>query len=57
MNALEGQQDWRKRPRKLQKNDSSDEDERGAHCEKNARCGHTREKTKKADKPREDRWV
>ena len=28
-----------------------EENERGAHSEKNARCGHTREKKKRAAKP------
>ena len=28
------------------------EDERGAHSEKNARCGHTRERRKRAAKPK-----
>ena len=35
-----------------------DEDERGgAHSEKNARCGHNREKKKRAVKPKVDRCV
>ena len=29
-----------------------EENERGAHSEKNARCGHTREKKKRATKPK-----
>ena len=40
MNTIEGQQEWRKRPRKLQKTNEvvrpCDEDEKGAHSEKNA---------------------
>ena len=34
-----------------------EENERGAHSEKNARCGHTREKKKRAAKPKMDRCV
>ena len=48
---------WRKRPRKLQKKATEvkrpcEENERGAHSEKKARCGHTREKKKRAAKPK-----
>ena len=46
MNTLEGQQEWCKRPRKLQKMAvvwPCDENERGARRGKNARCGHARE--------------
>ena len=32
-----------------------EENERGAHSEKNARCGHTREKKARAAKPRMER--
>ena len=34
-----------------------DEHERGAHSEKNARCGHSREKKKRAAKPKVARCV
>ena len=34
-----------------------EENERGAHSEKNARCGHTREKKKRAPKPMMERCV
>ena len=34
-----------------------DEDERGAHSEKNARCGHTREKKKRVAKPKVERCL
>ena len=34
-----------------------DEDGSGAHSEKNARCGHTREKKKRAAKPKLERCV
>ena len=47
MNTLEGQQEWCK---------PCEENERGA-CEKNDRCGHTREKKKRAAKPRMERCV
>ena len=33
------------------------ENERGAHSEKNARCRHTREKKKRAAKPKMERCV
>ena len=49
VNTLEGQE-WCKRPRKLQKTTElvwpCVKDERGAFSEKNARCGHTRERKK-----------
>ena len=32
-----------------------EENERGAHSEKNAKCGHTREKKKRAAKPKGER--
>ena len=32
-----------------------DDDERGAHSEKNARCGNTREKKKRVAKPKMER--
>ena len=62
MNTLEGQYEWCKRPRKLQKTTEvvrpCEENERGAHSENNARCGHTREKRKKrAAKPKMGRCV
>ena len=48
MNTFEGQQEWRKRTRKSQKKTEvvrqCDEYERGEHCEKNDRCGHTRKR-------------
>ena len=34
-----------------------EENERGAHSEKNARCGHTREKKKRAAKPKMERCL
>ena len=34
-----------------------DENERGAHSEKNARCGHTREKKKRAAEPKVEKFV
>ena len=34
-----------------------EENERGAHSEKNARCGHTREKKKRVDKAKMERCV
>ena len=34
-----------------------EENERGAHSEKNARCRHTREKKKRAAKPKMERCV
>ena len=34
-----------------------EENERGAHSEKNAGCGHTREKKKRAAKPKMERCV
>ena len=47
MNISEGQQEWLKRPIQLQKTTEvvrpCEENERGAHCEKNDRCGYTRE--------------
>ena len=56
MNTLEGQQEWCKRPRKFQKTTEvvrpCEKNERGAHREKNVRCGHTREKKKRAVKPK-----
>ena len=55
MNTLEGQQEWYNRPRKSQKPTevvrACEENERGAHSEKNARCGHTGEKKKRTAKP------
>ena len=54
MNTLEGQQEWCKLTRKSLKTTvvvrPCEENERGAHSEKNARCGHTREKKKRAAK-------
>ena len=58
MNTLEGQQEWCKRPRKFQSNDWN-----GTamweewKSEKNARCGHTREKKKRVAKPKIERCV
>ena len=50
-----------KRPRKLQKNNIvvrlCEENERGAHCQKNARCGNTREKKTRAAKPNVERCL
>ena len=61
MNTFEGQQEWCKRQRKLQKTTEvvrpCEENERGAHSEKNARCRHTREKKKRAAKPKMERCV
>ena len=34
-----------------------EENERGAHSEKNTRCGHTRDKKKRAAKPKMERCV
>ena len=55
MNTLERQQEWC-----VQENDRKttevvrpcEENEGGAHSEKNAICGHTREKKKRAAKPK-----
>ena len=62
MNTLEGQQEWCKCPRKLPKKTtevvrSCEENERGAHSEKNATCGHAREKKKRVAKPKMERSV
>ena len=55
MNTLEGQQEWCKRPRTLQKNDSrGEENERGARSEKNARCGYTMEEKTRKDACKRD---
>ena len=52
MNTLEGQQEWCKRPRNYRKTTEvvrpCEENERGAHSEKNVRCGHTGEKKRMA---------
>ena len=54
MDTLEGQQ-WCKRPRKLQKMTQlvqpCDEAKRGAHSEKNARCGRTTVPGKRRRRP------
>ena len=55
MNTLEGQQEWCKHPM-TEVIRPCDEVERGAHSETNARCGHTREKKKRAAKPTMERW-
>ena len=59
MNNLEGQQECCKHPNKYRKTTQvvrpCDEDERGAHSEKNARCGNTRQKKKRAAKPKMER--
>ena len=34
-----------------------EENERGAHSEKNVRCGHIREKKNRADKPKMERCM
>ena len=61
MNTSEGQQEWCKRQEHYRKTTevvrSCEENERGAHSEKNARCGHTREKKKRAAKHKVDRCV
>ena len=61
MNTLEGQQERCKRPRKLQKKTEvvwpCEENERGARSEDNARCGHTREKNKRAAKHKMERCM
>ena len=61
MNTLEGHQEWCKRPRKLQKTTEvvrpCEETERGAHSEKNARCGHTGGKKKRMAKPTMERCM
>ena len=61
MNTLEGQQECCKRPRKLQKTTEvvrpCEENERGAHSEKNVRCGHSREKKKRPAKPTMERCM
>ena len=59
MNTLEGQQEWRKLTRKSLKTTvvvrPCEENERGAHSEKNVRCGHTRETKKRAAKLKMER--
>ena len=61
MNTLEGQQEWCKRPRKLQKTTEVvrtwEENERGAHREKNVRCRHTGGKKKRTAKPTMERCI
>ena len=61
MNTLKAQQQWCKRPRKLRKPTevvrACEEKKRGAYSEKNARCGHTREKKKREAKPKVERCV
>ena len=47
MNTLEGQQEWCKRRKKMTEVvRPCEENERAAHSEKNARCGHARENEK-----------
>ena len=59
--ALEEQQEWCKYPRKLRKTTEvvrpCEENETGAHSEKNAICGHSRENKKRADKPKTERHM
>ena len=59
MNTLEGQQEWCKRPRIFftEKRLKCEENERGAHSETNAGCGHTMEKKKRAAKPKMERCL
>ena len=61
MNTLKGQEKWCKGPRKIQKTTEVarpfEEKERGAHSEKNDRCGHTRENKKRAAKRKIERCV
>ena len=58
MNTLEGQQAWCKRPRKTTEVvRSCAENERGAHSERNARCGHTRVKKTSGVRPNMERCV
>ena len=61
MNILEGQQEYHTRQENYRKTTEAvrpcDEDERGAHSEKNARCGHTRENRKGAAKPEVERCM
>ena len=58
-NTLEGQQEWCKRPMKITEKTEVvrqfEENEREAHREKNAGCGNTREKKKRAAKPKMER--
>ena len=61
MNTLEGQQEWHKHPRNYRKPTeivrTCEKNERGAHSEKNARCGHTGGKKNRAAKPKGERCV
>ena len=58
MNTLEGQQEWCMHPRKTTEVvRPCEENERGTHSEKNARCRHTREKKKRAAKPKMERCL
>ena len=58
INTLEKQQEWRKRPRKTTEVvRPCEEDERGAHSQKHARFGHTREKKKWEAKPKMERCL
>ena len=61
MNTLEGQQEWCKRPRKLQKTTEvvrqCEENEKGALRENNVTCGHTGEKKKRTAKPTMERCI
>ena len=61
MNTSEGQQEWSKRTRTLQKTTEvvrpCEENEREAHSERNDKCGHTRERKKRAAKPKMERCV
>ena len=58
---IDGQQEWCKRPRKLQKTTEvgrpCKENERRAHSEKNVRCGHTGERKKRTAKPKMERCI
>ena len=59
MNTLEGQQEWCKRREHYRKKTEvvrpCEENERGAHSEKNARYGHTTENKQRAVKPNVER--
>ena len=58
MNTLEGQQESCKRPRKTTEVvRPCEENERGAHSEKNVRCGNTGEKKKRTAKPTMERCM
>ena len=57
MNTLEGQSVHENYRTTTEVVRPCEENEMGAHSEKNARCGHTSEKKKRAVKPRMERCV